>query len=82
MLVGSAGSGKTALTLEKLKHAEGEVLHVTHLAFLAQSARDLCYANGFEHTGQEAVFLSYREFIETISPIFSAARMPRLTRKP
>lgn len=66
VLVGSAGSGKTALTLEKLKHAEGEVLYVTHSAFLAQSARDLYYANGFEHTGQEAVFLSYREFIETI----------------
>jgi len=66
IVVGSAGSGKTALTLEKLKHAEGEVLYVTHSAFLAQSARDLYYANGFEHAGQEAVFLSYREFIESI----------------
>ena len=28
IVVGSAGSGKTALTLEKLKHAEGEVLYV------------------------------------------------------
>lgn len=66
ILVGSAGSGKTALTLEKLKHAEGEALYVTHSAFLAQSARDLYYANGFEHAGQEAVFLSYREFVESI----------------
>ncbi len=66
IVVGSAGSGKTALTLEKLKHAEGEVLYVTHSAFLAQSARDLYYANGFEHTGQDAVFLSYREFVESI----------------
>lgn len=66
IVVGSAGSGKTALTLEKLKHAEGEVLYVTHSAFLAQNARDLYYANGFEHTGQEAVFLSYREFVESI----------------
>ena len=54
IVVGSAGSGKTALTLEKLKHAEGEVLYVTHSAYLAQSARDLYYANGFEHAGQEA----------------------------
>ena len=30
IVVGSAGSGKTALTLEKLKHTEGEVLYVTH----------------------------------------------------
>lgn len=66
IVVGSAGSGKTALTLEKLKHAEGEVLYVTHSAYLAQSARELYYANGFEHGGQEASFLSYREFIETL----------------
>jgi hypothetical protein len=66
IVVGSAGSGKTALTLEKLKHAEGEVLYVTHSAYLAQNARSLYYANGFDHAGQEAVFLSYREFIESI----------------
>ena len=66
IVVGSAGSGKTALTLEKLKHCEGEVLYVTQSAYLAQSARDLYYANGFEHSGQEAVFLSYREFVESI----------------
>ena len=66
ILVGSAGSGKTALTLEKLKHAEGEALYVTQSAYLAQNARDLYYGNGFEHPGQEAVFLSYREFVESI----------------
>lgn len=66
IVVGSAGSGKTALTLEKLKHAEGEVLYVTHSAYLSQNARGLYYANGFEHTGQEATFLSYREFVESI----------------
>ena len=66
IVVGSAGSGKTALTLEKLKQAEGEVLYVTHSAYLAQNARDLYYANGFEYAGQEAVFLSYREFVESI----------------
>ena len=66
IVVGSAGSGKTALTLEKLKHAEGEVLYVTHSSYLAQNARDLYYANGFERGGQEAVFLSYREFVESI----------------
>jgi hypothetical protein len=66
ILVGSAGSGKTALTLEKLKHAEGEVLYVTHSVYLAQNARNLYYANGFEHQGQDAQFLSYREFVESI----------------
>jgi len=66
IVVGSAGSGKTALTLEKLKHADGEVLYVTLSAYLAQSARELYYANGFEKQGQEATFFSYREFLESI----------------
>jgi hypothetical protein len=66
VVVGSAGSGKTALTLEKMKKSEGQVLYVTHFSYLAQSARDLYYANGFEHSHQEATFLSYREFIESI----------------
>ena len=66
ILVGSAGSGKTALTLEKLKHATGEVLYVTHSTYLAQSARDQYHAHGYEHLEQDAVFLSYREFIESI----------------
>ena len=66
IVVGSAGSGKTALTLEKLKHAEGEVLYVTHSAYLAQSARDLYYGHGFEHNGQTAHFLSLRAFVESL----------------
>ena len=66
IVVGSAGSGKTALTLEKLKHAEGEVLYVTHSAYLAQSARDLYYGHGFEHSGQAAHFLSLCAFVESL----------------
>lgn len=66
IVVGSAGSGKTALALEKLKHADGEVLYVTQSAYLAQNARDLYYASGFEREDQEATFLSYREFVESI----------------
>uniref|UniRef100_Q3APM8 Ankyrin n=1 Tax=Chlorobium chlorochromatii (strain CaD3) TaxID=340177 RepID=Q3APM8_CHLCH len=66
IIVGSAGSGKTALMLEKLKHVEGEVLYVTHSQYLAQNARNIYYAYGFEHPAQEAHFLSYREFVESI----------------
>lgn len=66
IVVGSAGSGKTALTLEKLKQTAGDVLYVTQSAYLARNARDLYYANGFEAAGQDAVFLSYREFVESI----------------
>lgn len=66
VLVGSAGSGKTALTLEKLRQARGRVLYVTQSAFLAQSAQAMYFAHGFEADGQEPEFLSYREFVETI----------------
>ncbi|GAB2861541.1 ankyrin repeat domain-containing protein [Pseudoduganella ginsengisoli] len=66
IIVGSAGSGKTALTLEKMKHAQGDVLYVTHSAYLAQSARDLYYAHGYQREGQQCTFLSYREFVESI----------------
>ena len=66
IIVGSAGSGKTALTLEKVKQAQGDILYVTLSAYLAQSARDLYYAYGFEREGQATDFLSFREFLESI----------------
>ncbi len=65
-VIGGAGSGKTALTLEKMKLADGDVLYVTHSAYLAQNARDLYYAIGFERDDQDVVFLSYREFLESL----------------
>lgn len=78
VLVGSAGSGKTALTLEKLKRIDGEVLYVTHSAFLAQGARDLYFGSGYEHPRQQAEFLSYREFLETFAvPAGKEADWPR-----
>ena len=66
VLVGSAGSGKTALTLAKLRQASGQVLYVTQSPWLAQSARGLYEAHGYENPAQEAQFLSYREFLETL----------------
>ena len=70
IVVGSAGSGKTALTLEKLKHAEGEVLYVTHSAYLARNARDLYYAHGFEHAAR------MRDFCRTASSSRPSAYPP------
>ncbi len=66
VLVGSAGSGKTAVTLAKLREAAGRVLYVTQSAYLAQSARAMYDAHGYENPHQEAEFLSYREFLETL----------------
>ncbi len=64
IIVGGAGSGKTAL--EKLKGVAGEALYVTQSAYLARHARDLYYAAGFERDDQEVAFLSYRELMESI----------------
>jgi len=66
ILVGSAGSGKTALTLEKLKTLPGDVLYVTHSAYLASGARDKYFASDADLSAQNAEFLSYREFLETL----------------
>jgi len=66
VVIGSAGSGKTAVTLARLREAEGRVLYVTLSAYLAQSARALHAAHGFENSKQEVDFLSYRELLETL----------------
>ncbi|WP_291426662.1 AAA family ATPase [Deinococcus sp.] len=66
ILVGSAGSGKTALTLQKLREMPGQVLYVTLSKFLAQSASELYSAHGFENEAQEVSFLSFADFLRTI----------------
>lgn len=66
VVIGSAGSGKTAVTLARLREAEGRVLYVTLSAYLAQSARALHAAHGYDNPKQEVDFLSYRELLETL----------------
>lgn len=66
LVIGSAGSGKTALTLEKLKALAGEGLYVTLSAWLTGNARDLYYAQGYENPQQQVEFLSLRELLASI----------------
>ncbi|WP_311950954.1 hypothetical protein, partial [Halomonas piscis] len=66
VVVGSAGSGKTALILEKLKEAIGEVLYVSLSSYLVTSARDLYYAHGYDNPDQSVDFLSFQELLESI----------------
>jgi hypothetical protein len=66
VIIGSAGSGKTALTLEKMKDVRGDILYVTRSPFLASNARDLYYANGYRNDEQNVDFLSFREYLESI----------------
>ncbi|MBI2311036.1 MAG: PhoH family protein [Betaproteobacteria bacterium] len=65
IVIGPAGSGKTALTLEKLKQAAGRVLYVTLSPYLAEHSRNLYYAHRYENPEQEVEFLSLREYLET-----------------
>lgn len=66
IIIGSAGSGKTMLTLEKMKTCPGDVLYITGSPYLVHNARQLYYTNHYTNEAQEIDFLSYREFIETI----------------
>jgi hypothetical protein len=66
VLIGSAGSGKTALVLEKLKEQTGSLLYVTLSPYLAEHARRLYHTHGFDREDQQVDFLSLREFLETL----------------
>lgn len=66
VIIGSAGSGKTTLTLEKMKQASGDILYVSLSAFLVQNSRNLYYSHGYDNENQEVEFLSFREFLESL----------------
>src|SRR5208337_317718 len=66
IIIGAAGSGKTALTLEKMKQAHGQVLYVTLSRYLADNSRNIYYSHHYENEEQEIAFLSFREYLETM----------------
>ncbi len=66
IIIGSAGSGKTALTLEKMKEWVGDILYVTRSPFLVHNSRNLYYAQGYENEDQNIDFLSFQEYLESI----------------
>lgn len=66
VVIGSAGSGKTALTLEKLKEFPGEVAYVTHSSYLVRNARELYFGAGYVNDAQEVSFLSFAEYLASL----------------
>lgn len=66
IIIGSAGSGKTALTLQKLKQLSGKVLYTTLSPYLVENASNLYSAYEYENKKQEVEFLSFHEFLSTI----------------
>lgn len=66
VIIGSAGSGKTVLTLEKVKSLEGNILYVTLSPFLSENSAKLYYSNNYLNEKQDVEFLSFIEFLETL----------------
>ncbi|MFO0319783.1 MAG: UvrD-helicase domain-containing protein, partial [Neisseriaceae bacterium] len=66
ILIGSAGSGKTSLMLEKLKTLDGNVLYISLSSYLVHNTHQLYYNQHYENDKQEVDFLSFHEFLETI----------------
>jgi hypothetical protein len=67
VIVGSAGSGKTALLLERLRRVPGRVAYVTESRWLAETARGLYVAfDGAPADQEQADFLSYQQLLETV----------------
>src|SRR4030043_991791 len=66
IIIGPAGSGKTAITLEKIKLLYDKGIYVTLSPYLAENARSIFYSHRYEDENQEVTFLSFREFLETM----------------
>ena len=56
IIIGPAGSGKTALTLEKMKRLYGRILYVTLSKYLADNSRSLYYSHYYENEEQDLSF--------------------------
>jgi len=69
IIVGSAGSGKTVLTLEKIKQLKGNILYVTLSSFLVDNSSRLYFSDHYINEKQDVDFLSFKEYLETLHVI-------------
>lgn len=67
IIIGSAGSGKTMLALEKIKTLSGQILYVSLSNYLVNNSRNLYYAANYDNDDQEIDFLTVDEFIASIN---------------
>ncbi len=65
IIIGSAGSGKTVVVLEKLKQLEGNVAYISLSTYLVENARKMYFANGYDNEDNEPEFLSFKQYIES-----------------
>lgn len=69
IIIGSAGSGKTVLTLEKIKQLHGNILYITLSTFLVENSSRLYYSDHYSNDKQEVDFLSFKEYLQTLKVI-------------
>ena len=67
IIIGTAGSGKTLLLLEKMKNLHGKILYVTHSSYLAQYSQSLYFSNQYSNPRQTTSFLSFQDLLDSIS---------------
>ncbi|MEJ7683149.1 MAG: UvrD-helicase domain-containing protein, partial [Segetibacter sp.] len=65
IIIGSAGSGKTVLVLEKLKQLKGNVAYISLSSYLVENARKIYFSNGYENEDSEVDFLSFNQYLES-----------------
>ena len=66
IIIGSAGSGKTSLTLEKLKTLYGHILYISLSSYLVSHAQRVYFSCNYYNDQQDIDFLTFKEFLETI----------------
>lgn len=66
IIIGSAGSGKTALTLEKMKAYRGNVAYISLSPYLVENSQRIYHSNGYENDHQEVDFLSFSDYLESL----------------
>ena len=69
VIIGAAGSGKTALVLEKLKMLPGIVAYISLSKFLVENASNLYYSGGYRNDQQEVEFLSLTDYLNSWSKL-------------
>jgi hypothetical protein len=60
LIIGSAGSGKTSVTIEKLKSLKGKILYTSLSTYLVENTKELCYEN------RNIDFLTFSEVLNRV----------------
>jgi hypothetical protein len=63
IIIGSAGSGKTVLVLEKLKSLHGNVAYISLSKYLVDNASNIYYSSGYNNEHQDVDFLSLKDYL-------------------